>query len=123
MIAPARVPFMALEIHEREREGIVILDLEGRITAGEEAGLLRDTLRRLAEGGHNRIILNLEKVDYIDSTGLGILIGIKRRITERSGCLVLVLYSDRINKLFEITGLSKIFKIARNPEDAKKLLD
>jgi anti-sigma B factor antagonist len=64
------------------------------------------------------VIIDLKDVEYIDSTGLGILIGIKRRTTEKTGKMVLVLYSDRINKLFEITGLNKVFTIARNVEDA-----
>ncbi len=68
------------------------------------------------------LIIDLKDVDYIDSTGLGILIGIKRRTTENKGKLILVLYSNRINKLFEITGLNKIFTIARSPEEAAGLL-
>ncbi|MFA6449981.1 MAG: STAS domain-containing protein [bacterium] len=68
------------------------------------------------------LIIDLKDVDYIDSTGLGILIGIKRRTTEKGGVLILVLYSDRINKLFEITGLNKIFTIARGFDAATALL-
>jgi len=68
------------------------------------------------------LIIDLKDVDYIDSTGLGIMIGIKRRTTENGGKLVLVLYSERINKLFEITGLNKIFMIARSFDAAAALL-
>ena len=64
------------------------------------------------------LILDLKDVDYIDSTGLGILIGIKRRTTEKNGSMVLVLRSERITKLFEITGLSNIFTISRTMEEA-----
>jgi anti-sigma B factor antagonist len=64
------------------------------------------------------LIVDLKDVEYIDSTGLGILIGIKRRTNENNGKLILVLYSDRISKLFEITGLNKIFTITRGIDDA-----
>ena len=66
----------------------------------------------------SNVIIDLKDVEYIDSTGLGILIGIKRRVNEKGGRLILVLYSDRINKLFEITGLNKIFTISRSFESA-----
>jgi anti-sigma B factor antagonist len=109
---------MALEIHEREREGIVILDLEGRITAGEEAGLLRDTLRRLAEGGHNRLILNLEKVDYIDSTGLGALVMGYTTLRKAGGTLKLLNLSRRNIELIVFTKLETVFEIFDDELDA-----
>jgi anti-sigma B factor antagonist len=109
---------MALEIHEREREGIVILDLEGRITAGEEASLLRDTLRRLAEGGHNRIILNLEKVDYIDSTGLGALVMGYTTLRKAGGTLKLLNLSRRNIELIVFTKLETVFEIFDDELDA-----
>jgi anti-sigma B factor antagonist len=109
---------MALEIHEREREGIVILDLEGRITAGEEASLLRDALRRLAEGGHNRIILNLEKVDYIDSTGLGALVMGYTTLRKAGGTLKLLNLSRRNIELIVFTKLETVFEIFDDELDA-----
>ena len=109
---------MALEIHEREREGIVILDLEGRITAGEEASLLRDALRRLAEGGHNRIILNLEKVDYIDSTGLGALVMGYTTLRKAGGALKLLNLSRRNIELIVFTKLETVFEIFDDELDA-----
>jgi anti-sigma B factor antagonist len=109
---------MALEIHEREREGIVILNLEGRITAGEEASLLRDTLRRLAEGGQNRIILNLEKVDYIDSTGLGALVMGYTTLRKAGGTLKLLNLSRRNIELIVFTKLETVFEIFDDELDA-----
>ena len=109
---------MALHIHEREREGVVILDLEGRITAGEEASLLRDTLRRLAEGGHNRIILNLGKVDYIDSTGLGALVMGYTTLRKAGGTLKLLNLSRRNIELIVFTKLETVFEIFDDELDA-----
>ena len=65
---------MSLHIQQREREGITILDLDGRITVGPEATALRDKVAELSQAGVNNLVLNLAKVDYIDSTGLGALV-------------------------------------------------
>ena len=65
---------MSLEIQQREREGIVILDLKGRLTVGGEVATFRDRVQQLVNSGRTSIILNLQDVDYIDSTGLGALV-------------------------------------------------
>ena len=65
---------MALEIQQKEREGIVILEMKGRITVGKEATALRDKVSGLARAGQQNIVFNLEHVDFIDSTGLGALV-------------------------------------------------
>src|SRR6185437_4328056 len=65
---------MSLDIQQREREGITILDLNGRITVGPEATSLRQKIQELATSKDNSVILNLADVDYIDSTGLGALV-------------------------------------------------
>jgi len=65
---------MSLDIQQREHEGIVILDLKGRITVGPEASAARDRVRSLMDAGSKNIILNLAHVDYIDRTGLGALV-------------------------------------------------
>lgn len=112
---------LKLEIRKEERYWHIIVHGEIDLYNANELKEKVNSATDRAETGN--LIIDLKDVDYIDSTGLGILIGIKRRCTEKNGNLVLVLYSDRINKLFEITGLNKIFSIARNPEDAKKMLD
>jgi len=109
---------MALQIHEREREGVVILDLEGRITAGEEAGLLRETLRRLAETGRRGVILNLAEVDYIDSTGLGALVMGYTTLRKAGGTLKLLNLSRRNIELIVFTKLETVFEIFDDELDA-----
>ena len=109
---------MALQIHEREREGVVILDLEGRITAGEEAGLLRETLRRLAETGRRGVILNLAEVDYIDSTGLGALVMGYTTVRKAGGTLKLLNLSRRNIELIVFTKLETVFEIFDDELDA-----
>ena len=62
---------MSLDIQQAEREGIIILELKGRITVGPEATALRDRIAALGKEGSVNLILNLQHVAYIDSTGLG----------------------------------------------------
>ena len=65
---------MALDIQQREREGITIVDLNGRMTVGPEASAFRDKIAALIAAGTRNLVLNLQRVDYIDSTGLGALV-------------------------------------------------
>ena len=87
---------MSLQIQRREREGIVIFDLDGRITVGDEAALLRDTLREAAAAGQFNVILNLARVDYIDSTGLGALVVCYTTLRKAGGKLKLMNLSRRV---------------------------
>src|SRR5258706_8719734 len=65
---------MSLAIEKREREGIAILDMKGRITMGDEVTSFRQSVQNLAREGSQKLILNLQDVDYIDSTGLGAIV-------------------------------------------------
>lgn len=109
---------MALEIQQREREGIQILDLSGRITVGEEAGKLREILRQMAAAGPAKVILNLEKVDYIDSTGLGALVVGYTRLRKAGGMLKLANLSRRNIELLVFTKLETVFQIFDSELDA-----
>ena len=66
---------MPLKIDTREVSHVTILDIEGRIVLGDEIGDLRDAVRSLVAEGKKKIILNLVGVDYIDSSGVGELVG------------------------------------------------
>ncbi len=109
---------VSLEIQQREREGIIILDLDGRITVGEEASRLRELLRELAAAGKTRVILNLEKVDYIDSTGLGALVVGYTSLRKAGGVLKLANLSRRNIELLIFTKLETVFEIFDSELDA-----
>lgn len=72
---------------------------------------LREYLGQLVESGQNRLILDIDEVDFLDSTGLGVLVGALRRVRCHAGSLQLVCSQDRLLKLFRITGLIKVFTI------------
>jgi anti-sigma B factor antagonist len=72
---------------------------------------LREHLIDLVSGGQYRLIVDLEAVDFLDSTGLGVLVGGLKRVRTHDGSLDLVCSQDRILKIFRITGLSMVFSI------------
>jgi anti-sigma B factor antagonist len=109
---------MGLEITEREREGVQILDLDGRITLGAEIGSLRDKIQALAAAGTQRVVLNLAKVDYIDSTGLGGLVICYTTINKGGGALKLLNLNRRNIELLLLTKLTTVFELFDDEQDA-----
>ena len=81
---------MSLEIAHREREGIKLIDLKGRIVVGEEASIFRSAIEGLAADPGLQLILNMREVDYVDSTGLGALVMCSTRVRNASGVAKLV---------------------------------
>ena len=109
---------MSLDIQQREREGITILDLNGRITVGPEATSLRQKIQELATSKNNSVILNLADVDYIDSTGLGALVVCATMLRKGGGNVKLVNLNRRNIELLVMTKLATIFEIFSNEQDA-----
>ena len=109
---------MALDILEREREGIVILDLSGRLIVGEPVAGLREKIRELVDAGKVNVILNLEKVDYIDSTGLGGLVISFTTVKKSGGALRILNLSKRNVELLVLTKLTTVFELFIDEQDA-----
>jgi anti-sigma B factor antagonist len=109
---------MSLDIQQREHEGIVILDLKGRITAGAEAGSMRELVTSLAAGGYHNIVLNLAQVDYIDSTGLGALVMCATTVRKAGGRLSLLNLNRRNTELLVMTKLATVFDLFTDEQDA-----
>src|SRR5689334_8157238 len=109
---------MALDITQREREGITILDLKGRLIAGKEATTFRDKISALNHGGGQKLVLNLEGVDYIDSTGLGALVMCATSLQKNSGNMKLVHLNRRNIELLVMTKLATVFEIFTDEQDA-----
>ena len=109
---------MLHEINQREREGIAILDLKGSLTAGEAATALREALRGLQAGGLKNVVLNLEGVDYIDSTGLGSLVVCFTSLRRISGKLALLHLNRRHLELLVLTKLSTVFELFDDEQEA-----
>jgi len=109
---------MSLDIQQREREGIVILDLKGRLVVGEPIASLRERIRELCEAGHNNVILNLQGVDYIDSTGLGGLVISYTTLKKAGGALKIFNLTRRNIELLVLTKLSTVFEVFTDEQDA-----
>jgi anti-sigma B factor antagonist len=109
---------MAVDIEQREREGIVILDVKGRLVVGEAVASLREKIRELSEAGHNNVVVNLADVDYIDSTGLGGLVISYTSLKKAGGALKLLHLSRRNVELLILTKLTTVFEIFDDEQDA-----
>ncbi len=109
---------MALEIQQRDREGIAILDLNGRITVGPEAASLREKVNELSRAGVRNLVLNLAAVDYIDSTGLGALVMCATSLRKSGGNVKLLELNRRNIELLVMTKLATIFEIFTDEQDA-----
>src|SRR6185295_1569711 len=102
---------MSLSAKTRQSNGVEIVDLEGRITLGEPTGLLRDTVKKALAEGHTNILLNLGQVSYIDSAGLGELVGCSTTVRNAGGRLKLMQLQKKISDLMAITKLHTVFEV------------
>ena len=109
---------MSLEIEPRDREGITILELKGRITMGDEVSSFRQKIRDLAKTADSKVILNMQHVDYIDSTGLGAIVMGSSAVRGAGGTIKLVNLNRRNVELLVSTKLATIFEIFNDEQDA-----
>ncbi len=109
---------MALEITQREREGIIILDFKGRLKAGDEATRFRDKIAELNQAGSRNLVANLQGVDYIDSTGLGALVMCATSLRKNGGNMKLLHLNRRNIELLVMTKLATVFEIFTDEQDA-----
>ena len=113
---------MDIKVNVREAQGdTYVVDLNGEI-AVYTSPKVKDAIGDLIDKGHYNLVINLEKVRYIDSTGLGVLIGGLKRVREHGGTVNLVCTNPQIKKIFDITGLVKIFGIYDDEDAAMKAL-
>ena len=101
-----------------ERAGIVILALAGKIMGGPEATEINDKINQLIDQEKLKIIIDLDGVDWMNSSGLGILIGAVTLLKNNKGDLRLINVSDRIKNLLKITKLQTVFEVSQNFEEA-----
>ena len=102
---------MALAIASREIDGVTVLDLSGRITLGEGSVQLRDAIRDLIGKKQTHILLNLEDVNYIDSSGLGELVSAYTSAKNQNAGLKLLKLSKKVHDLLQLTKLYTVFDI------------
>jgi anti-sigma B factor antagonist len=102
---------MSLNVKTRKVDGVVIIDLSGRLTIGEPVLLLRETLRVQVNDGARQFILNLADVSYIDSSGLGELVSAYTTVRNRQGDVKLLNLTSKAKDLLQMTKLLTVFDV------------
>jgi anti-sigma B factor antagonist len=108
---------MDLELNVRQVGDYTVVEIGGEIDV-YTAPRLREKLIELVSEGSYHLIVDLERVDFLDSTGLGVLVGGRKRVKPHEGSLQLVCTQEKILKIFRITGLDQVFSIRASVEDA-----
>jgi anti-sigma B factor antagonist len=107
-----------LNISERQAGDITILDMDGKVTIGEGSVALRTTIRRLLGEGKKKILLNLGRVGYVDSSGIGELVSSFTAVNKEDGSLKLLNLTQKIQDLLAITKLLTVFDVFENEGEA-----
>ena len=111
---------MPLYIVEKVVNGVLLLDLQGQITLGEETEALRSKIKQVVAAGHTRILLDLGKITYIDSVGLSTLVSSYTSARSAGGNLKLLRLPRGVHQLLQITRLSTVFEIYDSLEAARQ---
>lgn len=98
-------------VEKRQLDGFVLLRVEGLIKLGESAQFFAQTLDRALSNHSGHVLVDFSKINYIDSTGIGELVGYLSRFRDASRKLILVRPSERITKLLEVAQLLELFPI------------
>lgn len=101
---------MDLSLSTRAEGDFEVIEVAGEIDV-YTAPRLREVLVDLVAAGRHRLIVDVERVEFLDSTGLGVLVGGLKRVRSHDGSLDVVCTHDRLLKIFRITGLTKVFGI------------
>ena len=99
-----------MTLKEREQDGVVVIELSGKIMGGPDATLLNEKLHELIDNGKSKVIVDLAKVNWMNSSGLGILIGGLTTMRNNEGDLKLANVTGKIQSLLIITKLITVFE-------------
>ena len=108
---------MELSLATRTIAEHAVLEVGGEVDV-YTAPRLRERLVELVDGGARNVVVDLGRVDFLDSTGLGVLVGGLKRVRAHDGSLHLVCTQEKILKVFRITGLTKVFPIHATVDEA-----
>lgn len=97
---------------------VAVLDLSGKITIGEGDVVLRERVHEILESGQKNILLNLEKVSYMDSAGIGELVACYKRTKEKGGTVKLLKPSGKVSDLLQLTKLEEVFDTYADEREA-----
>jgi anti-sigma B factor antagonist len=109
-----------MKLKTKEVKGITIIELNGSILGGPDASALNDYLHKLISEDKKNVIIDLKTVNFINSSGLGMLIGGLTTLRHSGGELKLTRASKKVEHLLEVTKLLKVFDLHKNVNDAVK---
>jgi anti-sigma B factor antagonist len=109
---------MSLTANIRHFGNVAVVDLDGKITLGENTGILRDNLKSLLSQGTRNIILNMGGVSYVDSAGLGELVGAYTTAANQGGSVKLLNLQTKLRDLMQLTKLHTIFAAYTDEQEA-----
>ena len=111
---------MDFKLTKRKMDGVTVLDIAGRITAGDALTVLRQAIRDEVANGHHKILLNLADVPYVDSAGLGEIVRCYTTVSRKGGKLKLINLTKKIQDLLAITKLLTVFEVYDAEDEATK---
>lgn len=107
-----------MKMTDREQDGVIILEPKGKIMGGPDASLLHDKLHEIMDQGKRHVVIDLARVDWMNSTGLGILISSYTTLRNNNGELKLANVTDKIQSLLTITKLVTVFDAHDSVDEA-----
>lgn len=102
---------MALKIIDRVVEGVAVEALEGRIVLGEESNALREKVKSLLASGQKQIVLNMDNVTYIDSSGLGTLVAAHTGARVQGASMRISNLGSKFQEILQVTKLVTVFEV------------
>ena len=111
---------MELDVKTECEDGVCVVTVTGEVDVYTSPGL-KTRLLDAIDSGCSRMIVALDGVTFIDSSGLGVLVGALRRLKERGDELRIVCSRDQVIKIFRITGLDKVFHIVATLDEAREI--
>ena len=99
-----------MKLKKREADGVLIVYVEGKMVGGEDSDKMHEFIKDVLAEGHKKVLINLSKVPWADSRGIGMLIGAHASVKNAGGSAVLSNVGDRINSILTLTRLLLIFQ-------------
>ena len=109
---------MALKMSQREVDGVTVVALDGRIVLGAESDALREKVKRLLAEGKKKVVLDVNKIAFIDSAGLGVLVSSHHTAKKEGASLRLCHLDDKFQQVLQITKLLTLLHISNTEAEA-----